>query len=176
MSIGYLHHRGRELQRAVRLRNYIEQGSCTVALLYCSIMIFAAPDHWLRASMALLIVGIGWAMFQWRRRVPGRSSSAAADTGLAFYMRELEHTRDVHRTLWRWYLLPMIPGTVALLTWKLFVDPTARDTPTSWVVTGLVLAWVAGALIYERFKAAQYQREIDALAGSDAQPSARVTD
>lgn len=173
MSTTYLQHRARELQRAVRLRNFIEQGSCVLALLICSGMIFTAPDLWLRASMALLIVGIGWAMFQWRRRVREGFTSAAADTGLAFYLRELEHKRDLHKTLWRWYMLPMIPGTVVLLTWIWFGDPNTRGTPAPWFPTALTLAWIVGTLIYERVKAAQYQREIDALVAGDAKPSAR---
>ena len=168
MSTTYLRHRASELERAFKLRNYIEQGSWLLALLSCSILIFTAPDHWFRASMALLLIGIGWAMFQWRRRTAKRPS-LAADTGLAFYIRELEHKRDLHRTLWRWYLLPMMPGAVALLTWKLFGDPGSRGTWTPWIVAGLLLVWTAGALIYERAKAAQYQREIDALTASDPQ-------
>lgn len=176
MSTTYLHHRARELQRAVRVRNVIEQGSCVVALVVCSVMVFTAPGLWLRASMVLLIVGIGWAMFQWRRRVRERPGSAAADTGLAFYVRELEHKRDLHKTLWRWYILPMVPGTIALLTWIWFGDPNTRGTPAPWFSTGIVLAWIVAALLYERFKVGQYQREIDALTASEAKPSAPSKD
>lgn len=173
MSMTYLHHRADELQRAVRLRNLIEQGACALALLGCAIMLLTARDAWLRVSLVLLIVGIGWAMYQWRRRIHALPAASAADTGVAFYIRELEHKRDLHRTLWRWYLLPMIPGAVGLLTWKMFADPVTSGTPRAWVVSGLVLAWIAAGLIYERVKAAQYQREIDALTGSDAKPSVR---
>jgi hypothetical protein len=172
MSTAYLRHRASELERAFWWRNFAEQGSCALALLYCSIMLFAAPDHWLRASMALLIVGIGWGMYQWRRRVRERSSFVAAETGLAFYLRELEHKRDLYRTMWRWYLLPMLPGTVTLVAWGYVRDPGMKGTGLPWIGIGLVLAWT----IHEQYKAARYQREIDALTANDAKPSARATD
>ena len=174
MSTAYLQHRARELERAVRIRDFIEQGSCVLTLLACAVMIFTVPDHWLRAAMVLVFIGVAYALLQWRRRIRGYARNGTADTGLAFYVRELEHKRDLHRTMWRWYLLPIVPGTLALMTWNFFGDPDSRGTATPWIFMALALAWVIGALIYERFKAAQYQREIDALTAKDSEPSARI--
>ena len=173
MSTVYLRHRAGELERASRRRNILELGTGLVTLIACAILLFTTPYDLARASVALLMVGIGWAMFQWRRRARERSDFASAGSSIAFYIRELEHKRDLHKTLWRWYLLPMMPGTVAFMTWSLVGDPNARGTPTPWIVTGLVLAWIIGAVCYERAKAAQYQREIDALAALNADASAR---
>ena len=175
MTTTYLRHRAIELELAFRRRSIIEQGVAIATLIACAIVLITTPGYWAKSSIVLLIVGIGWALFQWRRRTRERSNFAAADTSMAFYVRELEDKRDLHRTLWRWYLLPIAPGALALLIWKLFGDPASRGTWTPWIVTVLVLLWTAGALIYERAKAAQYQREIDALTDSDAERSARAS-
>ena len=175
MSSAYLQHRANELRRAFRRRNAIEQGTAVVTLIACAIVLVTTPGYWAKSSLILLIIGMSWALLQWRRRARAGSSVASA-TSVTFYIRELEHKRDLHRTLWRWYLLPMVPGAVALLAWKLFGDPNTRGTWTPWIVTVLLVLWTVGSLIYERAKAAQYQREIDALVASEPKPSARGTD
>jgi hypothetical protein len=174
MSTAYLHHRANELQRAFQRRNAIEQGTAVATLISCTIVLVTTPGYWVKSSLLLLIIGMSWALLQWRRRARA-GSSFASTTSVAFYIRELEHKRDLHRTLWRWYLLPMVPGAVALLAWKLFGDPGTRGTWAPWIVTVLLVLWTVGSLIYERAKAAQYQREIDALLASEPKPSARGT-
>jgi hypothetical protein len=122
-----------------------------------------------KAGVALLLAGIAYSMMQWRRRVGASRTHAfeSTDAGLVFYERELERKRDFHRTLWRWYLLPMAPGIIAILTWNFFGDPRTRGTWTPWVVAAMLIVWIVFALMYERIKAAQCQREIDSLSSLD---------
>jgi hypothetical protein len=169
MSISYVRHRASELERAFRIRSVLEQGTCILALIWCACVIAMAPHAWIKAGVALLLVGIAYAMMQWRRRAAAHGPDAieSIDVGLVFYRRELERKRDIHRTLWRWYLLPMAPGVTAILTWNFFGDQHTKGTWTPWIVAAMVLAWIAFAVIYEWFKAAQCQREIDALSTLD---------
>jgi hypothetical protein len=166
MSATYISHRASELTRSFRIRNVLEQGACWIALIWCVCVIVMAPSVWIKEGVALLLLGIAYAMLQWRRRMAADRATPgfeSIDTGLVFYKRELERKRDIHRTLWRWYLLPMAPGAFAILAWNFFGDPHTKGTWTPWIVAGMLFIWVVLALIYERFKAAQCQREIDAL-------------
>lgn len=167
MSVSYVRHRTGELHRAFRIRNLLEQGSSLVALAGCLIVIVMAPHPWIKSAAALLLIGGAYAQVQWRRRTASLRSvpSESSASSLEFYKRELERKRDVHLTLWRWYLLPMAPGVIAMLTWNFFVDPQTKGTSAPWAVLGMLTIWIVFSVIYERYKAAQCQREIDALSG-----------
>jgi hypothetical protein len=84
-------------------------------------VIVMAPHVWIKAGVALLLAGIAYAMAQWRRRAAPNNARVfeSVDASLVFYKRELERKRDFHRTLWRWYLLPIAPGTLAMTTAKI---------------------------------------------------------
>jgi hypothetical protein len=172
MSIAYVRHRASELERAFRVRSLLEQGVGLLVLIWCAYVIVVAPHLWIKAGVALLLAGIAYSMVQWRRRgIPNKTQAfESVDASLVFYTRELERKRDFHRTLWRWYMLPMAPGILAILAWSFIGDQHTRGTWTPWVVAAMLLVWTVLALIYERVKSAQFQREIDALSslGRDA--------
>ena len=165
MSVSYVRHRTGELHRTFRIRSWLEQGAGLLALAGCLVVMLMAPHPWVQSAAALILIGVAYGMWQWRRRTasfrtdPSESSAAS----LSFYKRELERKRDIHRTLWRWYVLPMAPGVVAMLSWNFFGDPQTRGTSAPWGVLGMLVVWLLFSLIYERYKAAQCQREIDAL-------------
>lgn len=166
MPVAYVRHRVNELDKAFRIRNALEQGACVLALICCASLIVTAPDLWIQIGVALLFLGVAYSWVQWRRRVaayrPQASDSAPA--GIVFYRRELERKRDIHRTIWRWYLLPMLPGAAVVLPWNFFGHPLLRGTLIPWFTLATVVVWTTIFLLYERAKAAQCQREIDALA------------
>jgi hypothetical protein len=169
MSISYVRHRASELDRSFRFRNFFEQSTCVLALVGCAVVLVVGPHVWVKVGAALMAAGICYSLFQWRRRVaaPRPQVFESVDAGLVFYRRELERRRDIHRTLWRWYLLPMAPGAAVFLTWSLIGDPHTVGTLTPWLVVGMLVTWTTFAVIYERAKAAQCQREIEALASLD---------
>jgi CDP-diglyceride synthetase len=172
MSASYVRHRTGELHRAFRIRNVLEQGTSLLALAGCLIVIVLAPHPWIKSAVALLLIGGAYALFQWRRRTAslGTDPSESVTASLTFYKHELERKRDIHRTLWRWYLLPLAPGVIGVLSWNFFGDPQTRGTSAPWVVLGLLVVWIVFSVIYERYKAAQCQREIDALSALETDP------
>lgn len=166
MPIAYVRHRVNELDKAFRIRNALEQGACVLALVWCAVVIATSSDVWLQVGITLLLLGIVYSLVQWRRRVAAHrpQASDAASAGIVFYRRELERKRDIHRTLWRWYLLPMLPGAAVVLPWNFFGHPELKGTLIPWFALATVVVWITIFLLYERAKAAQCQREIDALA------------
>ena len=166
MSIRYLRHRTAELERSIVLRACVEQFGLALGIANCASMLTKAQDGWASVTLGLMLVGLAYAWFEWRRHAAPRRvhDLGSAEAGVTFYIRELERKRDLHRTIWRWHLLPMAPGLIAVLAWKFFGDPQTRGIVEPWMIAAFVFAWVASALTYERFKAAHYQRELDALA------------
>jgi hypothetical protein len=54
----------------------------------------------------------------------------------------------------------MIPGVIAFVALEFLGHGDVKQT---WKLVAALLAWIALSLPFERFRAAQYQREIDAL-------------
>ncbi|GFE79885.1 hypothetical protein GCM10011487_18850 [Steroidobacter agaridevorans] len=165
MSVSYVRHRTGELHRAFRIRNWLEQGAGVLGFAGCLVVILMAPHPWVKAAAALILIGGAYSGWQWHRRTASfrTDPSKSSEASLSFYKHELERKRDIHRTLWRWYLLPIAPGVIAMLSWNFFGDPQTRGTSAPWGVLGMLVVWLVVSLIYERSKAAQCQREIDAL-------------
>lgn len=176
MSATYIRHRARELERGFRVRSLLEQGTSALGIVGCLVVLFVAPHPWVKAAAALLLAGVAYALIQWRRRTAALriDPSDAVEAGVVFYKRELERKRDIHLTLWRWYLLPMAPGVIAILTWNFFGDPHTRGTAGPWGPLAMLVVCIVGSVIYERHKAAQCQREIDALASLESGTSATI--
>lgn len=166
MPISYLRHRISELQRRFRLRGMLEQGACLVALIWCAVIFAVEQEPWKKAGAALMFLGTCFAIVQWRRRTATRTAQPfeSATAGLVFYKRELEHKRDIHRTLWRWYLLPFfVPGVAFILLGIIFGDLHSTAQVSPWIMLGMMVVIGIVAIAYENIKAAQYQREIDAI-------------
>ncbi len=85
--------------------------------------------------------------------------SLALDTCLAFHQRELERQRDLLRDVWKWYLLPFVPGLIAIVA--------ARLPSTGWI-RGLRFILFCAAGFYflwwlNKRAADKLQRQIDEL-------------
>ena len=174
MSVSYLRHRAGELDKSFRLRSRLEQAACLLGMILCVGIVLLEQELWQKVGAALLLVGILFGFVQWRRRTAANAAPAfeSAAAGLVFYKRELERRRDIHRTLWRWYLLPIfVPAAAFLLLGIFFGDLQTRDTLSPWMVLGAITVLNIFAVAYENTKAAQYQREIDALAYLDEKAS-----
>lgn len=168
MQFSYLRHRAEELEKSLRFRSVLEQGACFVGLIVCAVIIAFEQEPWKKLGAAMLLVGTSYALFQWRRRTLSKSvrSFEPASAGLEFYRRELERRRDIHRTAWLWYGLPIfIPATAFLILGMVYGDVHANDP---WLVIGLIVVSIILSLVYERTQVAKFQREIDALTSLDA--------
>lgn len=119
-----------------------------------------------RVGLGLLIA---WAVYvpllahkrTWPRALP---ADAGLTTCLAYYKGELERLRDHVRNVWKWGVLPMLPGL------SLFVGPLvikAIRNPGPWInavpFCVLLIIWVVVVVWQRRRKLHDYQREIDVL-------------
>ena len=83
------------------------------------------PDALTRVACGLIIAGALYVM--WRLHQRGASRNVPAEMGLAsgleFHRRELARQRDLLRSVWSWYLAPVIPGLVVLMLARARINP-----------------------------------------------------
>lgn len=166
MSLEDLRYKSARFESCIRARNRRE----TIASIF-TIGIFGFYLYWFptplaRAGSILTIAGVLYMIYQINRR--GAPAHAPADAGfetcVAFRRHELERHRDLLRSVWSWYLGPIIPGLVVFFAGALAAK---IHNPVDWwkavpvaLVTGGAL-WTA-AWLNHRW-ADRLQRQIDEL-------------
>ena len=116
LTVDEVRRRAARFERRIHWRNAREYvaGALVVALFTSQLW----RAHGWRLTPALLtIAGTIYVMFQLHRR--GSARSLPADVGIRgsieFHRVELERQRDAVHSMWRWYLLPFVPGFAAVL-------------------------------------------------------------
>ena len=107
--------RAARFERRIWWRNFREYaaGVLLIAWILASLHLLHGLDL---LGPVLLLAGVVYIMIQLRPRGTARSLPADADTrsSVEFHRLELERQRDALRTVWRWYLLPLVPGLAAI--------------------------------------------------------------
>lgn len=114
MSTEILHKRAAKLERRILWRNVREYVASLIAVGLLAYFFASAHSRLDRVTFALFIAALGWIVVQLHRRGSTKIMPAGVDTGtaLGFYRAELERQRDAVKTVWSWYLAPMVPGIV----------------------------------------------------------------
>ena len=166
MSLAYVRHGARSLERRTRRRNALEYGTgiFCLAFLGFAFRINDTTPPLMLASLGYLALWTLYYMYAWHRRAAAEASPADAgvlDT-LRFQRRQFERQRDLRRGSWRWVLPPMLPGFALMLASMYF-----EWGPIPWPRMGLlVLVLALGSAIavwFLEWEANRFQREIDAL-------------
>lgn len=90
--------------------------------------------------------GPAWMMLSLHRKGSAKKMPEGADTltGLRFYRAELERQLDVVRSVWSWYLAPMVPGFVVFTVGS--VIPPSH--PAAWAKAAFMDVVVAGMFFW----------------------------
>ena len=146
--------------RRIHWRNLREYVACfLVMLLFAARLRF--QGGWHMVSPLLLIAGTLYVMFQIHLRaakpVPGGAGMTAY---LDFHRRELARQRDALRSVWRWYLMPLVPGLVAGMIDTALTPGGIRAA----VLSGSVCAIIFGGVWkLNDYAAGKLDKEIQAL-------------
>jgi len=144
MSVDEIRRRAEKFQKKIYWRNAREYVAALIAVVFGGFEVWLLPDALMRVGIGLMIAGMLYLIWHLHRR--GSARSLPADLGLAssleFYKRELERQRDLLRSVWLWYLGPLIPGPVVLMV------ANARTNPDHLRRIGLSLASALFALLY----------------------------
>jgi hypothetical protein len=106
-----------KFERIIRRRNRREYGAAAFAVVWYCVWAWIAGNAvvsvgcWLVALAALFVV-FHLHRHGAARRPPGEQEGMS---GLEFYRSELVRQRDLVRSVWRWYLLPFVPGMLLIL-------------------------------------------------------------
>ena len=160
-----LEKRASRFQRTVRIRNAVEYGAGVLVMLVFLWYAWQFPGVLMRTGSLLTAAGVGVVLWQLHRRASARAMPAerAGLSCLDFHRAELERQRDALRSVWRWYIAPLVPGVV-VFRWGVeteLADSTlfARGPGANLFIAG-VFAAVIGLNLWS---AHRLQKHIDAL-------------
>jgi len=167
MSVEQIRLSAGKFQRRIGWRNARESVAALVVVLFFAFEFTRTHDLLARIGFSLIIAGMCYMVWQlysrgsWRR-LPG---DAGLSSCIEFQRRELERQRDLVRSVWRWYLGPMIPGLAVLIVAFARTNPGhLKHFELVIAVYALVIAaaFVGIAKLNER-AARRLQRRIDEL-------------
>jgi FtsH-binding integral membrane protein len=173
LSLEDMRRKAQKLETKVWWRNVREYVAC--ALVVAAFGYYAAvfDSTLIRAGCGLVIVGALVAVFRLHQAGAARPVPAelALRTCAGFQRRELERQRDLLLGVWRWYLLPFVPGLVVFLLGLFeFTMRQPHASERSGTIAVVFALTAAGcALVFagvgkaNQWAARRLQREIDAL-------------
>jgi hypothetical protein len=152
--------RAERFRRRIESRNRREFIAAAITIGVFIYFIAGGGDLWFRTGCALSGLGMLVAALQLRRRgivhTPPEDL-ALADT-IAFYRRELIRQRNALRSVWTWYIAPMIPG---LVVFAASIHP--RGSVRMALYLGVMAATFFGVWHMNRRAAACLDRQIESL-------------
>lgn len=151
-------------QKRIARRNRSERLSAAIVTPVFLLYAWIYP-YWVTKLGALLIVaGIFVLLWQLKRRADGPDPSAALGQDLlAFHRAELVCQRDALRSVWLWYIGPLLPGLLLFLWGRQQELATpAAEAWHPWIhaITAVVLLAI---VLLNLWVARKLQRQIDEL-------------
>ena len=159
--------KARQYQRKIWRRNAREYVGAAAVAVFMTAQAVIAGDPLRRVGAALCAAAMAFVAYHLHRRGSARTvpEALALTNCLEFHRLELERQRDLLRSVWRWYLGPMVPGMVVIGLAGLVSNPSRMAHPKLFVagyeaVVALVFFWVGR---WNRRCARRLQHQIDAL-------------
>jgi hypothetical protein len=162
-SLEEVRRRALAFERTIHRRNLREYVAAVLVVLFFGWHAATGDEVSLRLGSTLVVAGTLFVVAHlWRKGSPAAPPAAAALTPcLDFRRAELERQRDLLRSVWWWYLLPLVPGLVVLLGGHVL------EHPESGRVVGLFAAFCALLFLavgwLNHYAARDLDREIDAM-------------
>ncbi len=162
MSLEEIRKKAEGFQKTIRNRNFREYVAAAFVFIGFSYLMWRFPAT--RLSGGLLLAGTVYVLHQLHTLGAAKvvPESLALANCLEFHRRELERQRDLSRDVLKWYLLPFVPGLLAVIA-----VPLQRQPPEKWIrVLPVVLLWAVmfyGVWRLNKRGANKLQRQIDEL-------------
>lgn len=142
MPLEEIRRKARGFQRTIRRRNMMEYAASILVLMVFGGVALIVPDWGVRAGAGLIMLGTLYVV--WKLHTMARAARAgeidAALSLTAFHKGELLRQRAALATVWRWYLLPFVPGMIVFLSAVSF----APDNPAPLVAKLTVFLFSLG--------------------------------
>jgi FtsH-binding integral membrane protein len=173
ISLEEMRQEAQKLETKIFWRNVREYVAC--ALVVACFGYYASVFHstLIRAGCGLVIAGALFAVLRLHKTGAARTVPAelAFRTCVGFHRQELERQRDLLRSVWRWYLLPLVAGMVVFLLglFELTMQRPHTSEHARTIVIVFALTAAGCALVFvgvgklNQWAARKLQREIDTL-------------
>jgi hypothetical protein len=163
MTLDELRERSRRLTRSMSRRNLREYVAAILVIILCGYLALKVPLALMRVGFMLSLPAVILIVYHLHRHGAARAMPAdmALTSCVAFHRRELERQRDLLSSVWKWYLLPLMPGLILVC-----LAPALARPETAWRALGLYVgimvffSWIVEA---NRAAAKRLQARIDAL-------------
>jgi hypothetical protein len=104
--------KARQFEKRIRHRNLREYLGGFVGIASFTFYLFKFPNPVMRAGSILTIAGVLYVLARLHKQAsPGTlPADLTLSDSVAFHCRELARQRDLLRSVWRWYIGPIVPG------------------------------------------------------------------
>lgn len=155
--------KSRTLHWRVSARNALEYLACALVIAGFWGYLREFPQPLLRLGSVLVILGTLYVAWQIHRRASDAPASPGLP-GLVYHRQQLERQRDALRSVWAWYIGPLVPGMV-VFRWGVETQLDASAPFARGLVANLAIAAVLLVVVLiNLYTASRLQRQIDQLA------------
>lgn len=116
MSADVIRLRASKFERKISRRNLRETVAGVLVIGFFAFCFFTAQEIALRITWGLFIAGVIVVLLNLRLQASGKTmpTGMGGVSCVEFFRSELERQRDALKSVWKWYLAPVVPGYVAL--------------------------------------------------------------
>lgn len=146
MSPEELRKRAGAFQSRIRVRNITEYAASAFVVLAFGGVALAVPSIIVKVGAGLIILGTLYVVWQLHAmaRAAGKAEVDAAQSLSRFHLGELKRQRAALATVWRWYLLPFVPGMLVFLGGVSFTPENPAPLAAKLAVFAMGAAIVGG--------------------------------
>jgi hypothetical protein len=169
VTLETIRNRANRFQRRIAIANRIEYAASALVVVVFAFYVWILPGLLLKLGSALVIVATFYIVWQLRHRgSPHRVPDGTALALIDFHRHELARRRDLARSAWRWYILPVLPGVLLMIAGRWFqshVPGRSVDRDHLFIVLGVVICAliITGVRAIQIVGARKLQEQIDEL-------------
>lgn len=163
MSLEQLRERSRTLMRRIGRRNLREYIGAVIVVITFGWAAWVVPSTMFRIGAGLIAAAAIFIASHVFRHGTARAMPAdlAPTNCLEFYRGELVRQRDLLRSVWKWAVLPLVPGLIVFYVSQFRVFPE-QASRIGWTAAATIVCFVLIAELNRR-AAKKIQARIDAL-------------
>ena len=163
MTLDDIRQRSRRFETKVGRRNLREYAAALFVIVFASIAAWRESNNVVVIGEVLMAAGALFVVYFLQKR--GSARRMPPEAGLMdcldFHRSELTRQRDLLRSVWWWYLLPLVPGPAFIVIGRAIERPD-RQWLTFAVAGIFALTFIAVGKLNDR-AARKVQRRIDGL-------------
>ena len=163
MTVEDIRSRAGRLEGKVDRRNLREYAGAAFVLITCVVFGWREKNVTVLIGGASMMLAAAYIAYHLHRfgAVRSMSSDLGSKDCLNFHRAELVRQRDLYLGVWRWYLLPLVPGSALILIGR------AIERPDRWLrALGVAAVFAATLIIIGKLNervARRLQQRIDSL-------------